>query len=119
MWKRQTRKQLLQALDNLILESSYRPVTMVKIYHVNSYGEPNFDSQEIFSNLDDVVGRLMDLSLSHRIVKVSSSMFKGGETLVVFRVMQDRNYSTNIDAEMLDAISRIEFGERVELRNGL
>ena len=112
MWKRKTRKQLLQALNGLIWESSYRPVSMVKIYHVNAWGEPNFESQEIFSNLDDVVGRLMDLSLSHRIVKVSSAGFAyGGGTLVVFRVMQDQNFKTNIDAEILDAISRIEFGK--------
>lgn len=110
MWKRKTRKQLLQALDGLIWESSYRPVTMVKIYHVNSWGEPNFESQELFYNLDDVVGRLMDLSLSHRIVKVSSAEFQyDGGTLVIFRVMQDPDFRTNIDAEMLDAISRIEF----------
>ena len=112
MWKRKTRKQLLHALNGLIWESSYRPVSMVKIYHVNSWGEPNFESQEIFSNLDDVVGRLMDLSLSHRIVKVSSAEFKyGGGILVVFRVMKDPDFRTNIDAEILDAISRIEFGE--------
>lgn len=110
MWKRKTRKQLLQALDGLIWESSYRPVTMVKIYHVNSWGEPNFESMELFFNLDDVVGRLMDLSLSHRIVKVSSAEFKFGcGTLVVFRVMKDPDFRTNIDAELLDAISRIEF----------
>ena len=85
---------------------------MVKIYHVNSCGEPNFDSQEIFYNLDDVVGRLMDLSLSHRIVKVSSAGFNyDGGTLVVFRVMKDPDFRTNIDAEILEAISRIEFGE--------
>jgi len=108
--KRPTRKNLLEALTGLIWESSYRPVTMVKIYHVNSWGDPNFESQELFSNLDDVIGRLMDLSLSHRIVKVSSAEFNfGSGTLVVFRVMQDPNFRTNIDAEILDAISRIEF----------
>ena len=110
MWKRKTRKQLLQALNGLIWESSYHPVTMVKIYHVNSWGEPNYESQELFSNIDDFVGRLMDLSLSHRIVKVSSARFKYNDgTLIVFRVMKDPDFRTNIDAEMLDAISRIEF----------
>ena len=110
MWKRKTRKQLLQVLNGLIWESSYRPVTMVKIYHVNAWGEPNFGSQEIFSNLDDFVGRLMDLSLSHRIVKISSAAFSYNDgLLVVFRVMEDKDCRTNIDAEILEAISRIEF----------
>lgn len=110
MWKRKTRKQLLQALDGLIWESSYRPVTMVKIYHVNSWGEPNFESQEMFSNLDDFVGRLMDLSLSHRIVKVSSAAFSYNDgLLVVFRVMEDKDCRTNIDAEFMDRIMRLSF----------
>jgi hypothetical protein len=52
----------------------------------------------------------MDLSLSHRIVKVSSAGFTYDDgTLVVFRVMKDPDFRTNIDAEILDAISRIEF----------
>ena len=110
MWKRKTRKQLLQALDGLILESSYRPVTMVKIYHVNTWGEPNFESQELFSNLDDFVGRLMDLSFSHRIVKVSSAVFSYNDgMLVVFRVMEDKDCRTNIDAELLERITRLSF----------
>ena len=110
MWKRKTRKQLLQVLNGLIWESSYRPVTMVKIYHVNSWGEPNYESQELFSNLDDVVGRLMDLSLSHRIVKVSSAAFSYNDgMLVVFRVMEDKDCRTNIDAELLERITRLSF----------
>ena len=110
MWKRKTRKQLLQALDGLIWESSSRPVSQLEIYHVNSWGETDFGSQEIFFNLDDVVGRLMDLSISHRIVKVSSANFTGNRgTLVVFRVMQDPDFKTNIDAEFMDRIMRLNF----------
>lgn len=110
MWKRPTRKKLLKAMDGLIWESSSRPVTQVEIYHVNSWGEPDFGSQEILFNLDDVVGRLMDLSISHRIVKVSSANFTwNGGTLVVFRVMPDPDYRTNIDAEFMDRIMRLNF----------
>lgn len=109
MKKRPTRKKLLQALDGLIWESSYRPVSMVKIYHVNSWGEPKFESQELFYNLDDFVGRLMDLSLSHRIVKISSAAFSYNDgMLVVFRVMEDKDCRTNIDAEFLERIMKLE-----------
>lgn len=110
MWKRPTRKKLLQDIDTLALESRHHPVSVVKICHVNSWGVPDLESFREFFNIEDVVCNLMDLSLSNRIVKVSNagSLYYGG-MLVVIRVMKDKEYRTNIDAEMLDSISRIEF----------
>jgi hypothetical protein len=110
MWKRPTRKKLLQDIDTLALESCHHPVSVVKICHVNSWGVIDLESFKEFFNIEDVVCNLMDLSLSNRIVKVSNagSLYYGG-MLVVIRVMKDKECQTNIDAEMLDLISRIEF----------
>ena len=110
MWKRPTRKKLLQDIDTLALESRHHPVSVVKICHVNSWGVPDLESFKEFFNIEDSVCHLMDLSLFYRIVKVpnAGSLYYGG-MLVVIRVMKDKEYRTNIDAEMLDSISRIEF----------
>ena len=110
MWKRPTRKKLLQALDGLILDSSRHPISQAKIYHVNRWGEADLDTQEIFNNIGDIAGRLMDLSMSHRIVKVSQASWtwKSG-MVVVFRVMPDPDYRTNIDLEFMEKIMKLHF----------
>ena len=110
MWKRPTRKKLLQDIDTLALESRHHPVSAVKICHVNSWGVPDLESFKEFFNIEDVVCNLMDLSLSNRIVKVSNagSLYYGG-MLVVIRVMKDKECRTNIDEEFMEHIMKLRF----------
>lgn len=110
MWKRKTRKKMLKALDDMIQASSYNPIRLFKIEFFNGYGSISHDEPERFFDVGDIVARLMDLSLTHRIVKVSSEGFVFTKGMcVTFGVMPDKDHMTNIDEEFMDRIMRLNF----------
>ena len=106
--KRKTRKKLLESLDAMRWKSRTVPVQVFKIEFWNEYGVPRLPTESFF-NIDELVSRLMDLSLTQRIVKISSSDFiftKG--MCVLFSVMPDKDNLTNIDAEFMEKIIKLE-----------
>lgn len=106
--KRKTRKKLLESLDAMKWKSSAVPVREFKIEFWNKYGVPRLPTESFF-NIDELVSRLMDLSLTQRIVKISSSDFVFTKGMAVFfSVMPDKDHLTNIDAEFMEKIMKLE-----------
>ena len=108
--KRKTRKKLLESLDSIRWISESSPVRVFKIEFWNEYGVPTQDKEtESFYDVDELVSRLMDLSLTRRIVKISSSAFIFSRGMAVFfTVMPDKDHLTNIDAEFMEKILKLE-----------
>ena len=59
-------------------------------------------------DLDSLMSMLFDLSLSHDIIDIQAYGFKK-DRYVYLSLMKCGGYSSNIDQEMMDMISRIEF----------
>ena len=108
MWKRKTRKKLIEALNNLAKFSSFRPISYVRFSMVNKYGVEDIDSRFYATGMDDILGVLMDMSLTCRIARIRSDdfMFHHG-TLVSFLLLPTSDYTTNIDAEMLELVAKL------------
>ena len=107
MWKRKTRKKLIEALNNLVKFSSYNPITHVRFSMVNKYGDEDIDSRFYVTNMDDVLGTLMDKSLTCRIARIRSEDFINHRSLVSFLLLPTSDLTTNIDAEMLELVAKL------------
>lgn len=112
MWKRKTRKKLIEALNNLAKFSSFRPISYVRFSMVNKYGVEDIDSRFYATGMDDILGVLMDMSLTCRIARIRSDdfMFHHG-TLVSFLLLPTSDYTTNIDAEMLELVEKLNISQ--------
>ena len=107
--KRPTRKKLLEALDRLVAYSKIRPVMQFMVCFLDENGVFLWDDKEEFFSVDDLVGRLMDKSITHRVVKLSADNFVFGCGIRLrFVLMPDRFNQTNIDAEFMDRVFRLE-----------
>lgn len=79
------------------------------VYFTDENGAMLWDDKEEFSSVDDLVGRLMDKSITHRVVKVSIDNFVFGDGLRArFVLTPDRFNQTNIDAEFMERIMELE-----------
>ena len=109
MWKRPTRKKLLEALDRMRMFSGSRPIRMFALVFLDENGAKLYDDSVDVYNMDDLVAMLMDKSLSHRIVRIRSSEFVLTKGMCVFiTLMPDRDHLTNIDAEFMERIMELE-----------
>ena len=107
--KRPTRKKLLEAIDQIVGYSMWHPVMQFMVNFADENGVPLWDATVELHTIDDLVATLMDKSLSHRIVRISSEEFvlsKG--TCVFITLMPDREHRTNIDAKFLEKIMELE-----------
>lgn len=111
MWKRQTRKKLIERLKSLIWLSPGMPVLAFNVEEVDSEGyccELEWDKQ--YYDLDGIVPKLMDLSLTHRIVNIRRQEFVTVRGMCVcFDILESKDGTTNIDSEMMDLILRLNF----------
>ena len=60
------------------------------------------------ANIDSLMSLLFDFSLSYDIVGIQKYEFLH-DRIICIHLKPSTGYSSNIDAEMMDAISRIEF----------
>ena len=107
--KRPTRKKLLSSIDRIGLYSDLNPIRLFKLKFLDENGAELYDRSVDVYNMDDLVAMLMDKSLVHRIVRISSSEFiltKG--MCVFFTLMPDKDHRTNIDSEFMERIMRLE-----------
>ena len=110
MKKHITRKRLLQELTCLAECSSFNPIATIKIYFANACGDPDFDSAEKFYDMDKMAGRLMDLSLTHRITKSDYVKFMFQTGMAVSLVLaEDKDYRTNIDDEVVELLMKMKW----------
>jgi hypothetical protein len=59
-------------------------------------------------SMDDLLSFMFDKSIEFRIVGIQLYRFQSCN-YAYFTLMRSKDFTTNIDAEMMDAISRIEF----------
>jgi hypothetical protein len=59
-------------------------------------------------SMDDLLSFMFDKSIEFRIIGIQVYRFQDCN-YVYFLLMRSKDFTTNIDAEMLDTISRIEF----------
>lgn len=109
MWKRPTRKKLLEALDQIAAYSRFRPVGEFIVYFTDENGAVLWDDKVELDTLDGIVSLLMDKSVFYRVVKVSSADFLFEKRICVsFTLSPDSEYKTNIDAEFMERIMELE-----------
>lgn len=110
MKNRPTRKKLLESLDQLAEYSKFYPVMQFIVYFTDENGAMLWDDTIELHTLDELVSLLMDKSISYRVVQVSSAEFLYYEKrlCVSFKLSPDREYKTNIDAEFMERVFRLE-----------
>ena len=108
---RPTRKRLLQELDCAQRTSKRKPVAMFLIYLAAEYGATCVYDMERFCEKSEVMARLMNLSLTHRVVNITSSNYGvvGNGICVRVTVTPDKRCQTNIDAEFMERIAGMRF----------
>lgn len=74
--------------------------------------EEMFNGESLYrtsaQNMDDLLSILFDKSIEFRIIGIQVYTFKHCN-YAYLTLMRSEDFTTNIDAEMMDAISRIEF----------
>ena len=106
-----TRNRLLQELDYAQRTSKRKPVSMFIIYLAEEDGATLMYDMERLWDKSEVMAKLMDLSLSHRVVNITSSNYGvvGNGICVRMTVMPDKECQTNIDAEFMEQIMGMKF----------
>ena len=106
--KCQTRKELLEKLNELIWISSEKPVFGFTVDEVDSEDYYILGWDTTYYDLDGIVSKLMDLSLTHKMVKIrcQEHVIVCGIT-VCFVLAESNDGNTNIDSEMIDLILRL------------
>jgi len=111
MQRHLTRKRLLQELDYAQRTSKRKPVSMFLIYLTEEDGAICMYDVERFLDKSEVMVKLMDLSLGHRVVNITSSNYGvvGNGICVRVTVTPAKEYQTNIDAEFMEYIMKLRF----------
>ena len=111
MQRHLTRKSLLQELDYAQRTSKRKPVSMFLIYLAYEDGATCMYDMERFLYKSEVMAKLMDLSLTHRVVNITHSNYGvvGNGICVRVTVMPDKGCQTNIDAEFMEYIMKLRF----------
>lgn len=110
--KRKTRGQILTEIDDVRLASVYTPIRRVWIDCLTEEGTFYLRDRERVNGRDQTMARLMDLSLTHMLVSVfRRELFDVNHRVlaVKFVLKPSRDYTTNIDDEMLEHIVRLEW----------
>ncbi len=114
MKKRRTRAEILTMIDYACLLSAHAPVKWARVERLTEDGAFHFDDIDMVNGRDQTLARLMDLSLTHRMASVESAKFfdsihKSLNSAVTFVLKPSRDYTTNIDAEMMEHISKMRW----------
>ena len=115
--KRQTRKKMLRKLDDIQMLSKGIPVMQFNIEFITKDGCFLLEKDEKFYSIDELLARLMDLSLTHRMARIYMDEFaflKG--MCVTFTLKEDKFNLTNIDVEFMDKIMKLEFRDQLTRR---
>lgn len=113
--KRKTRAEILTMIDYACLLSAHAPVRWARIDRMTTDGTFSYSSsRDIVNGRDQTMARLMDLSLTHRLASVESAKFfdanhKYKSLAVTFVLKPTRDFTTNIDAEMMEHISKMRW----------
>ena len=109
MKKRLTRKKLLEEMDLLVEHSRTCPVIKFVTYFTDENGAWLWDDKIELDTLDEISSLLMDKSVFHRIVHVSSSgiPFMNG-LRVMFTLSPDKECKTNIDVDFMEKLLKME-----------
>ena len=111
MKKRPTRKKLIERLKELMWLSSGKPILDFTAIEIDSDGYYELEWWDrTHYDLDGIVSKLMDLSLTHRIAKIRCQDYVTVRGMCVcFDVIESKDGTTNIDAEMMDLILRLNY----------
>ena len=112
--KRKTRAEILTMIDYVCLLSAHAPVKWSRIDRRTKDGALILDDRDMVNGRDQTMARLMELSLTHRLASVESAKFfdanhKYKSLAVTFVLKPTRDFTTNIDAEMMEHISRMRW----------
>lgn len=110
--RRKTREEILTMIDYACVLSAHAPITYAKIDRLTEDGAFYLDNREMVNGRDQTLARLMDLSLTHRLAYVGSTKFfdiSHKALAVTFVLKQTRDFTTNIDAEMMEHISKLRW----------
>ena len=113
--KRKTRAEILTMIDYACLLSAHAPVKWARIERLIDDGTFSYSSsRDVVNGRDQTVARLMDLSLTHRLASVESAKFfdtnhKYKSLAVTFVLKPTRDFTTNIDAEMMEHIAKMRW----------
>ena len=108
MLKFRTKNRLVERLNELICVSSWMPILAFVIEKVDFEGYYDLGWTKTYHELDEIIPKLMDLSLTHRIAKIwwQEYMFRCG-MCVCFEILESKDGNTNIDSGMLDLILKL------------
>lgn len=109
---RMTRGQILTEIDDVRLASVHTPIRWVGIDCLTEDGAFYLRDREMVNGRDQTMARLMDLSLTHMLVSVSRrELFNVNHRVlaVKFVLKPSRDYTTNIDAGMLEHIAKMRW----------
>ena len=101
-----TREKLLETIDGIARRSKSRPISQFTVDFIDLKGTLLDENIELYT-LDDLMATLMDKSLCYRVVKVNSgSVWCRGMwgICVIITLMQDGEYQTNIDADLMEKL---------------
>ena len=113
--KRKTRAEILTMIDYACLLSAHAPVKWARIERLAEDGMVSYSSsRDVVNGRDQTMARLMDLSLTHRMASVESAKFfdathKYKSLAVTFVLKPTRDFTTNIDAEMMEHIAKMRW----------
>lgn len=107
MWKRKTRKKLIEGLNNLVKFSTSCPINQVRFSMVNKYGVEDIDSRFYAIGMDNILGVLMDKSLTCRIANIRLDKFLLVGTILSFLLLPTSDCTTNIDAEVMELVAKL------------
>lgn len=111
--RRASRRKLIERIDDIYALTWHAPIKSARVIQRNEQG---YSIGHVAAGRDRLIQILADLSLTHRIVEVywqagwcvSSSATR--TTIVRFYLNPDKNYTTNIDAEMLEHVAKMRWG---------
>ena len=110
--KRKTRAEILTMIDYACLLSVHAPVKWARIDRLTEDGAFILDDRDMVNGRDQTLARLMDLSLTNRLASVESAKFfdathKYKSLAVTFILKPTRDFTTNIDAEVVENFFKI------------
>lgn len=109
--RRASRRKLIERIDDIYAFTWHAPITSARV--IVQSDEQNATFVHESDSRDRLIQILADLSLTHRIVEVywTVGYVSSGRraTIVRFYLNPDKDYITNIDAEMLEHVVKLEW----------
>lgn len=109
--RRASRRKLIERIDDIYATTRHAPIVSARV--VVQRDEQNASFAYPSDSRDRLVQILADFSLTHRIAEVYRTVgyvSSGRRTTIVrFYLNPDKNYTTNIDAEMLEHVAKMRW----------